>query len=88
MAIGIAGASGQLGRFVVEKLKTKVPSVGIVALGRTPANAANLGVSVREADYSKPDTLDRALAGIDTLLLISTSELSQRRAAHALSPQR
>ena len=33
------------------------------------------------ADYDKPDTLDRALAGIDTLLLISSSELGQRRAA-------
>ncbi len=50
-------------------------------LVRTPARAAGLGVSVRDADYSKPDTLDRALAGIDTLLLISSSELGQRRAA-------
>ena len=81
MTIGIAGASGQLGRLVVEKLKAKVPSADIVALVRTPARATNLGVSVRDADYSKPDTLDRALAGIDTLLLISSSELGQRRAA-------
>jgi NAD(P)H dehydrogenase (quinone) len=44
-------------------------------------SSANLGVSVRDADYSKPETLDRALAGIDTLLLISSSEVGQRRAA-------
>ena len=81
MTIGIAGASGQLGRLVVEKLKTKVPSADIVALVRTPAGAADLGVSLRAADYNKPDTLDRALAGIDTLLLISSSELGQQRAA-------
>ena len=81
MMIGITGASGQLGSIVVKKLKAKVASADIVALVRTPAGVANLGVSVRDADYSKPDTLDRALAGIDTLLVISSSELGQRRAA-------
>jgi len=81
MTIGIAAASGQLGRLVVEKLKAKAD---IVALVRTPAKAAGLGISVREADYARPDTLDRALAGIDTLLLISSSELGQRRIAQEI----
>jgi NAD(P)H dehydrogenase (quinone) len=80
MTIGITGASGQLGSLVVKGLKDKVPSADIVALVRTPARAAGLGVSVRDADYSKPETLDRALDGIDTLLMISSSELGQRRA--------
>jgi NAD(P)H dehydrogenase (quinone) len=79
MTIGITGASGQLGRLVVKKLTAKVSSADIVALVRTPAGAAGLGVSLRGADYSKPETLDRALAGIHTLLLISSSELGQRR---------
>jgi NAD(P)H dehydrogenase (quinone) len=63
----------------VKKLTAKVSSADIVALVRTPAGAAGLGVSLRGADYSKPETLDRALAGIHTLLLISSSELGQRR---------
>jgi NAD(P)H dehydrogenase (quinone) len=79
--IGIAGASGQLGRLVVEKLKAQVSPADIVALARRSARTADLGVSVRDADYSKPDTLDRAFAGIDTLLLISSSELGERRVA-------
>ena len=81
MTIGITGATGQLGRLVVKKLKAKVPSADIVALIRTPARAAGLGISVRGADYDKPETLDPAFAGIDTLVLISSSELGQRRAA-------
>jgi len=81
MTIGIAGATGQLGRLVVEKLQARVPSAEIVALVRTPARAAGLGIPVRPADYDKPETLDPAFAGIDTLLLISSSELGQRRAA-------
>jgi NAD(P)H dehydrogenase (quinone) len=82
MIIAITGATGQLGRLVVDKLKGKVPGSDIVALVRSPAKAADLGVEAREADYSKPETLDRALAGVDTLLLISSSEVGQRTAQH------
>jgi len=39
-------------------------------------------VEVREADYTRPDTLNKALAGIDTLMMISGSEISQRVAQH------
>ncbi len=82
MKIAITGATGQLGRLIVEKLKAKVPADQLVALVRTPAKAADLGVEAREADYSKPETLAPALAGIDTLLLISSNEVGQRAAQH------
>jgi NAD(P)H dehydrogenase (quinone) len=42
-----------------------------------------LGVSVREADYTKPATLEKAFGGVDTVLLISSNELGQRAAQHA-----
>ncbi|MCZ2073885.1 MAG: SDR family oxidoreductase [Bryobacterales bacterium] len=82
MTIAITGATGQLGRLIVNKLKTRVPAEHIIVLVRTPAKAADLGVTVREADYSKPDTLDRALAGVDTLLLISSNSVDERAAQH------
>lgn len=82
MKIAITGASGQLGRLVIERLRTKVPTSDIVALVRTPSKATDLGVEVREADYTRPDTLDKALAGVDTLLMISGSEVGQRVAQH------
>jgi NAD(P)H dehydrogenase (quinone) len=66
--IGVTGATGQLGRLVVNGLKARVPASNIVALVRTPAKAAEPGVAVREADYRKPETLGRAHAGIETLL--------------------
>lgn len=83
MTIAITGATGQLGRIVIDKLKQKVAASDIVALVRTPEKAQSLGVSVRAADYAQPDTLDAALAGIDSLLLISSSEVGQRVAQHA-----
>jgi NAD(P)H dehydrogenase (quinone) len=82
MIIAVTGATGQLGRLVVEKLKTKVPAAAIVALVRSPAKAADLGVAAREADYDRPETLDRALAGVDVLLLVSANELGRRAAKH------
>lgn len=82
MTIAITGATGQLGRLVIEKLKARIPVNDIVALARSPAKAAGLGVAVREADYSKPETLAKALAGVDTLLLISSSEIGQRTSQH------
>jgi len=83
--IAITGASGQLGRLVIDSLLTRTDATDIVALIRNPAKAADLealGVTVRIADYSKPDTLPPALAGVKKLLLISGSEVGQRFAQH------
>lgn len=83
MTIAVTGATGQLGRLVVEKLKERVAPSQIVALARSTARGADRGVEVREADYDRPETLDRALAGIDTLVMISSSEVGKRAAQHA-----
>src|ERR1700757_1743410 len=78
MTIAITGATGHLGRLVVNKLKDKVAASDIVALARSPQKAEDLGVMVCEADYEKPETRERARAGVDTLLLISSSEIGKR----------
>lgn len=82
MKIAITGASGQLGRLIIERLRAKMPASDLIALVRTPSKAVDLGVEVREADYTRPDTLGKALAGVDTLLMISGSEIGQRVAQH------
>ena len=82
MNIAIAGATGNLGRLVIRKLKTRVPASNIFALARTPGKAAELGTQVSEADYNKPDTLERALSGVQTLVLISSNEVGQRIVQH------
>ena len=82
MTIAIAAASGQLGRLVVQSLKSRVPQEEIVALVRSPEKGADLGVALREADYDRPETFVRALAGVDTLLLISGPVPGARVAQH------
>jgi len=82
MKIAITGATGQLGRLTVTKLKEKTAKENLVALVRTPEKAADLGIETREFDYSKPETLGTSLQGIDTLFLISGSEIGQRETQH------
>lgn len=83
--IVVTGATGQLGRLVIAALLRKVAAAEIVAAVRSPDKAADLaalGVQVRHADYSRPDTLAAAFAGADKLLLISSSEVGQRVSQH------
>jgi len=83
--IAITGATGQLGRLVIDALLKKVPASEIIAAVRSPEKAADLqalGVTLRAADYGKPETLHSAFAGVDKLLLISSSEVGQREAQH------
>ncbi|ABG93944.1 probable nucleoside-diphosphate-sugar epimerase [Rhodococcus jostii RHA1] len=87
MTIAVTGATGHLGRLVVEALLDKgTPAGDIVAVVRTPAKAADLadkGVEIRQADYSDRAALESAFAGVDKLLLVSGSEVGQRVAQHA-----
>ncbi len=81
----VTGATGQLGRLVIEALLKTIPANRIVAAVRNPAKASDLaerGVIVREADYSRPDTLGPALAGVEKLLLISSTEVDGRLPRH------
>jgi NAD(P)H dehydrogenase (quinone) len=83
--IVITGATGQLGRLVIQNLLQTVPARSIVAAVRDPAKAADLaarGVQVRQADYTQTETLDAAFAGAEKLLLISSSAVGQRAAQH------
>ena len=80
--IAVTGATGQLGRLVIAALKNQASPGEVIALARNPATAQGPGVPARAADYSQPATLDVALHGIDTLLLVSSSEIGQRTAQH------
>lgn len=81
----ITGATGQLGRLVMDTLLKTVPASDLVAIVRDADKAldlAALGVAVRVAPYESAADLTVALDGIDQLLLISGSELGRRVAQH------
>jgi NAD(P)H dehydrogenase (quinone) len=82
MSIVITGATGHLGRLVVEQLLAAgTPPDTIVATGRdTDKFTAHWdgGVTVRRADFADPTTLPDAFAGAETLLLVSTATVGER----------
>ncbi|HET9657529.1 MAG TPA: SDR family oxidoreductase [Kineosporiaceae bacterium] len=84
--ITVTGASGHLGRLVVEDLLRRgVEPGGIRAVARTPEKVADLaarGVEVRQGDYDQPDSLVAAFEGTRRLVLVSSSEIGQRVAQH------
>ncbi|WP_337248509.1 hypothetical protein [Rhodovulum sulfidophilum] len=57
MTVAITGATGQLGRLVIDTLKDKIAPDGNVALARSTDKAADLGVPARVFDYDAPETL-------------------------------
>lgn len=91
----VTGASGQLGRRVVDHLLTTfgMPADRIVAATRDPSSLADMAaknVDVRMADFDDAASLDKAFAGVERLLLVSTDavgvpgkRLAQHRTAVA-----
>ncbi|MER7397629.1 SDR family oxidoreductase [Streptomyces sp. NPDC000151] len=85
MRIVVTGATGQLGRLVIEELLARVPAEQVAAVVRDRAKASSIaarGVEIRVADYGKPETLAGAFRPGDVVLLISGSEVGQRTAQH------
>ena len=82
MSAVITGASGHLGRLVVDQLLAAgTPPAQIVATGRDVNKLNDLaqdGVTVRRADFADPSTLDEAFAGADVMLLVSTTTVGER----------
>jgi NAD(P)H dehydrogenase (quinone) len=86
MSIVVTGATGHLGRLVVEELLTRgVPAEEIVAGGRRVEELTGLagrGVRVARLDYDDAATFDAVLAAGDRLLLVSGTDPVARVEQH------
>lgn len=86
MTILVTGATGHLGRLVIDRLIARgADAADIVAGARTPAKASDIaerGVRVVPFDYDNPATVTAAMEGVDRVLLISGSEVGRRLPQH------
>ncbi len=82
MSIVVTGATGHLGRHVVEQLLEKAPADRITAVVRNEAKAADLaarGVKLAVADYNSPETFAAVFSAGDRVLLVSGNEFDKGR---------
>lgn len=85
MSIAVTGASGRLGSFAIDALIARgVSPTDIVAITRTPEGVRfrDRAVTVRQADYEDPASLDLAFRGVERLLLVAGTELGRRATQH------
>lgn len=83
MTILVTGATGNLGRLIIASLLERgADPQSIVAGARDTAKAADLGVRVAHLDYTDPASIASALEGVDTVILVSGSEVGQRVPQH------
>lgn len=78
----VTGATGKLGRAVVETLLNTVPADKLAVSVRRPEKADDLrarGVEIRQGDFDRPESLDAAFAGVERILIISTDGDNETR---------
>ena len=71
MKIGVSGASGHLGSAVVSELLQRPDGHEVVAITRTPETVSGPAQG-RFGNYDQPESLAKAYAGLDRLLIIPT----------------
>lgn len=82
MTIAVTGASGQLGHIAIDALRRRAGDEDVIALMRTVGKTTGSPAQTRAFDYDQVTTLAPALTGVDTLVLISSSEIGKRIAQH------
>ena len=71
MTIAITAVSGQLGSIIAKSLVAKRTGIPIVGLARSPDRVQVQGIEVRAGEYTDARAMKTALAGVDTLLMVS-----------------
>jgi len=87
----VTGATGSLGRLIVQNLIERVPASTVGVSVRNPGKAADLearGVRVRHGDFAEPTSLAHAFEGATQVLIVSSNArayggdaIAQHRAA-------
>ncbi|MER5462403.1 NAD(P)H-binding protein [Streptomyces sp. NPDC002668] len=76
----VTGATGQLGRQIVERLLTRVPAQQVGVSVRDPQKAqafADQGVRVRQGSFTDADSLAHAFEGASQVLIVSVDKMGE-----------
>lgn len=79
MKVAITTASGQLGSSIINLLTNEIGKDKVIGIARTPEKAEHLGVEIRKGDYNEKADFEKALKGIDVVLLVSGMDHPDKR---------
>ena len=79
MKVAVTTASGKLGRAII---RTLIPAIGkenVVGIARSPEKVKDLNIKILKGDYNSKEDFDKALQGIDVVLLVSGMDHPEKR---------
>ena len=79
MITAVTAATGHLGAAIVNASTKVLGRENVIAITRSPLKAQALGVQVRKGDYNDGVEFERALAGVDQVLLVSGMDAPEKR---------
>ena len=79
MKVAVTSVSGKLGSAIAKQLMQEIGSENVIGIARTPEKAKHLSIEVRKGDYNNRNEFDKALEGVDTVLLVSGMDEPQKR---------
>ena len=79
MKVAVTSVSGQLGSAIAKATIELLGKENVIGLARTPSKAEHLGIQVLPGNYNNKEDLEKSLAGIDTVLLVSGMDAPEKR---------
>ncbi|MDX1284041.1 MAG: NAD(P)H-binding protein, partial [Draconibacterium sp.] len=79
MKVAVTTASGALGAAIIKSLINEIGSENVVGIARSPKKANHLGVEIRKGDYNNKTDFEKALIGIEVVLLVSGMDHPDKR---------
>ena len=79
MKIAVTTASGHLGSAIIDQLSHDIEKDRIIGIARNPKKAEHLGIEIRKGDYNSKDDFEKALEGVDTVLIVSGNDEPEKR---------
>lgn len=79
MKVAVTSASGKLGSSIIKQLMQEIGKENVIGIARTPEKAAYLGIEIRKGDYNNREEFNKALIGVDAVMLLSGMDEPQKR---------
>jgi len=79
MKVAITAVSGHLGSEIAQELVMEIGAAHVLGTARTLSKAENLGITELPGDYNSRSDFDKALKGVDVVIIVSGMDAPEKR---------